>query len=364
CFFEVWWPAFSFVKPGTFILKEDYAVLVQATVAAKPLEFIWNPEVQLLVAVSFHSIDPNPDSSVEPAPLQPLLQVLLECLNDDYATGEAIGFDPFCHVWLGWIWFRRVYDQLVIMKLLVVFNFVQCVQSQKKDDHKPDSSDGVLPIVTELVYSRLANLTALFEGDIGRKLNFCVKNLEADWNGAFNFSSDLNFLTNCVKKTKGDLPQRICTAAELRFYFNGLFEGGTSSNYLKPNKNCNLTSWVPGCEPGWACSVPQNQKVDLKNSYIMPARTRDCQPCCEGFFCPYGLTCMIPCPLGAYCPLAKLNKTTGVCDPYHYQLPPGKPNHTCGGADLWADVLSASQLFCSAGSYCPTTTEKIPCSKG
>ncbi|PIA26833.1 hypothetical protein AQUCO_08700012v1 [Aquilegia coerulea] len=96
----------------------------------------------------------------------------------------------------------------------------------------------------------------------------------------------------------------------------------------------------------------------------MPARTRDCQPCCEGFFCPYGLTCMIPCPLGAYCPLAKLNKTTGVCDPYHYQLPPGKPNHTCGGADLWADVLSGSQLFCSAGSYCPTTTKKIPCSKG
>lgn len=45
CFFEVWWPAFSFVKPGTFVLKEDYAVLVQATVAAKPWELIWNPEV-------------------------------------------------------------------------------------------------------------------------------------------------------------------------------------------------------------------------------------------------------------------------------------------------------------------------------
>lgn len=42
--------------------------------------------------------------------------MLLECLNDDYATGEAIVF-CFCHVWLGWIWFRRVYDQLVIMKL-------------------------------------------------------------------------------------------------------------------------------------------------------------------------------------------------------------------------------------------------------
>lgn len=43
CFFEVWWPryAFRFVKPGTFVLKEDYAVLVQATAAAKPWEFLW-----------------------------------------------------------------------------------------------------------------------------------------------------------------------------------------------------------------------------------------------------------------------------------------------------------------------------------
>ncbi|PIA26834.1 hypothetical protein AQUCO_08700012v1 [Aquilegia coerulea] len=252
----------------------------------------------------------------------------------------------------------------IIVILILVCNISQCVQGQKKDDDKQNSSDAVLPIVTELVYSRLANFTSLFEGPAGDEFKFCVKNLESDWNGAFNFTNDLDFLSNCVKKTKGDLPQRICTAAELKFYFKGLFEGGATSNYLKPNKNCNLTSWVPGCEPGWACSVGQNQKVNLKDSREMPARTRDCQPCCEGFFCPYGLTCMIPCPLGAYCPLAKLNKTTGVCDPYHYQLPPGKPNHTCGGADLWADVLSGSQLFCSAGSYCPTTTKKIPCSKG
>ncbi|KAF9594759.1 hypothetical protein IFM89_034742 [Coptis chinensis] len=251
---------------------------------------------------------------------------------------------------------------IIVFLILVLSLGNNCVKCQNDKD---DSTAAVLPLVTELVYNRLMNLTALFEGDIGRELSFCVKNLEADWNGAFNFTDDLGFLSNCVKKTKGDLPQRICTAAEIKFYFNGLFERGTkSTNYLKPNKNCNLTSWVNGCEPGWACSVGQNKKVDLKNSKDMPDRTRDCQACCEGFFCPHGLTCMIPCPLGAYCPLAKLNKTTGVCDPYRYQLPPGKPNHTCGGADLWADVLSGSDLFCSAGSYCPTTTEKIACSKG
>ncbi|XP_068490039.1 ABC transporter G family member 24-like isoform X2 [Phaseolus vulgaris] len=73
---------------------------------------------------------------------------------------------------------------------------------------------------------------------------------------------------------------------------------------------------------------------------------------------------MIPCPLGSYCPLAKLNKTTGVCEPYLYQLPPMKPNHTCGGANVWADVRSSSEIFCSAGSYCPTTTKRISCSSG
>lgn len=125
-----------------------------------------------------------------------------------------------------------------------------------------------------------------------------------------------------------------------------------------------MTSWVPGCEAGWACSVAQNQKADLKNSKVTPDRTSECQPCCPGFFCPMGLTCMIPCPLGSYCPRATLNKTTGVCDPYHYQLPPGKPNHTCGGADLWGPVATGKNLFCSAGYYCPTTTKKNSCTEG
>ncbi|XP_048231490.1 ABC transporter G family member 28 isoform X2 [Ricinus communis] len=150
----------------------------------------------------------------------------------------------------------------------------------------------------------------------------------------------------------------------MRFYFNSFFDPSAVDNYLKPNKNCNLTSWIPGCEPGWACSIGQDQPVDLENSRVIPARTHSCQTCCEGFFCPHGLTCMIPCPLGSYCPLAKLNKTTGVCEPYHYQLPPGQPNHTCGGANIWADVGSSSEIFCSAGSFCPTTVQKTNCSSG
>ncbi|MBA0823587.1 hypothetical protein Goarm_020308, partial [Gossypium armourianum] len=139
---------------------------------------------------------------------------------------------------------------------------------------------------------------------------------------------------------------------------------GAKTGYVKVNKNCNLKSWVSGCEPGWGCFADGGQQIDLKNTSYMPSRTQDCQPCCEGFFCPRGLACMIPCPLGSYCPLATLNKTTGVCDPYNYQIPPGKPNHSCGTADIWADVGSSSEIFCSAGSYCPNTLNKITCSKG
>lgn len=49
---------------------------------------------------------------------------------------------------------------------------------------------------------------------------------------------------------------------------------------------------------------------------------------------------------------------------YRYQLPPAQPNHTCGGADTWADILSSTEVFCSAGSYCPSTIKKNPCTSG
>ncbi|WJZ93111.1 hypothetical protein VitviT2T_012073 [Vitis vinifera] len=259
---------------------------------------------------------------------------------------------------------RWILFVFVVLTLLSLWPCIRC-QDVDTDSYSQTGNPAVLPLITQVIYSRLSNLTTIFNGDITNSLGFCIKNVDADWNGAFNFSGNLNFLTDCIRQTKGDITQRLCTAAEMKFYFSSFFDSApTKTNYLRPNKNCNLTSWVSGCEPGWTCSVGMDQKVELKNSKDMPSRTRDCQPCCAGFFCPQGLTCMIPCPLGSYCPLGKLNKTTGRCEPYGYQIPPGKPNHTCGGADIWADVESSRDVFCSAGSYCPTTTEKVPCSEG
>ncbi|QCE07924.1 ATP-binding cassette [Vigna unguiculata] len=256
---------------------------------------------------------------------------------------------------------KPLWVPIVLFSLFLWMTQLQC---QQMNDYDQIDSPAVLPLVTQLVYSQISNLTSIISQEISRESTFCVKDPDADWNQAFNFSTDLDFLASCIKKTRGDIAKRLCTAAEVKFFLDSLLGKSVSANYLKPNKNCNLTSWVSGCEPGWACSDLSSHKVDLKNSKEIPARTSNCQPCCEGFFCPHGITCMIPCPLGSYCPLAKLNKTTGVCEPYLYQLPPMQPNHTCGGANVWADVSSSSDIFCSAGSYCPTTTKIISCSSG
>ncbi|KAE9612194.1 hypothetical protein Lal_00022265 [Lupinus albus] len=262
-------------------------------------------------------------------------------------------------------WISSKHFRMILWLPILVFSlFIGIIQCQEMNDYDQIDNPSVLPLITQLVYTRLSNLTSVLSQEISSQSTFCVKDPDADWNQAFNFSSDLGFLASCIKTTRGDITKRLCTAAEVKFYLNSLLDRSTSASYLKPNKNCNLTSWVPGCEPGWACSVPSSQKVDLRNSKEIPARTSNCQACCEGFFCPHGITCMIPCPLGSYCPLATLNKTTGICEPYLYQLPPMQPNHTCGGANVWADVSSSGEIFCSAGSYCPTSTKRIPCSSG
>ncbi|CAI9105018.1 OLC1v1003846C1 [Oldenlandia corymbosa var. corymbosa] len=232
-----------------------------------------------------------------------------------------------------------------------------------------DDDNPAADFLVESVSSRFSNVSHFLTPDVTKQLEFCIDNIDAEWNAAFNFSKKTEFLGDCIRENK-DVMQRLCTAAEVKFYSTSLIDDAKKSGglgpikYLKPNKNCNLSSWVSGCEPGWACSAGKGQKVAFNNSKDIPTRILDCRPCCEGFFCPHGLTCMIPCPLGAYCPLSKLNKTTGYCDPYRYQLPPGESNHTCGGADVWADFLSAKEVFCSAGSYCPSTNQMIPCSRG
>ncbi|KAL1558512.1 ABC transporter G member 28, variant 2 [Salvia divinorum] len=224
-----------------------------------------------------------------------------------------------------------------------------------------------MQLLSQAMFSRFNNFSAFFGPDVKKHLKFCIRDMDAEWDKAFNFSKNTKFLGECVKGDK-DAMKRLCTAAEVKFYGQSLLggeNGEVKSRYrLRPNKNCNMTAWPNGCEPGWSCNVRKEDKVDIKNDKVIPERVLDCKPCCPGFFCPHGLTCMIPCPLGSYCPPAQLNQATGVCAPYRYQLPPGQANHSCGGADIWSDFTSGYQLFCSGGFYCPTTTQKNPCTEG
>ncbi|XP_039023413.1 ABC transporter G family member 24-like [Hibiscus syriacus] len=246
----------------------------------------------------------------------------------------------------------------VFVLLSFLLNTAQC---QDVNDYDQVENPDVLPIVISIVNNRLSPLTNLLSKDISERAGFCIKDQKTEWNKAFNFESNLDFLASCILQTRGSIMRRVCTAAEAKFYIDMFFRNASS---LRPNRNCNLTSWVAGCEPGWACSVGQNETVDIENSKVIPSRTTDCQPCCAGFFCPRSLTCMIPCPLGSHCPQATLNTNTSLCEPYNYQLPPGKPNHTCGGANIWADIGTSREVFCSAGSYCPSTVQEKPCSSG
>lgn len=92
----------------------------------------------------------------------------------------------------------------------------------------------------------------------------------------------------------GDITLRLCSAAEIKFYFSSFVRRDeVTTVHVKPNVNCNLAKWVSGCEPGWSCNADDDKKFDIKNGKVLPSRTRKCQPCCEGFFCPQGLACMI-----------------------------------------------------------------------
>ncbi|KAH6838256.1 P-loop containing nucleoside triphosphate hydrolases superfamily protein [Perilla frutescens var. hirtella] len=259
---------------------------------------------------------------------------------------------------------KFAFDFRVFIITLIILppSFLQFVQCQFEQFTPPQLlTPPSFGSPTEVAYSGLHNLTsAVLSSKLVQDYSFCIQNPEAEWNTAFNYSSDLSFLTACIART-GDATRRVCTAAEAEVYFGNLKIGG---NYQKPNRNCNSSHWPEGCEPGWACSLDNDDPVDLQNSRDIPARGSDCDTCCDGFFCPQGLTCMIPCPLGSYCPLATFNADTGRCDPYTYKLPAAMPNHTCGGANMWADARTNSEVFCSAGSYCPTSIEQLPCSSG
>ncbi|KAL4853041.1 ABC transporter G family member 28 [Chlorella vulgaris] len=105
--------------------------------------------------------------------------------------------------------------------------------------------------------------------------------------------------------------------------------------------------------------------------------------CCEGYFCPAQLSCMVPCPLGAFCPRAwpapppdayksSAGKQAQWCAPYGYKE---RPELGCGGADKWRIIpgsafpiarwaAGSGSIYCDGGQYCPNTTTSLGCPRG
>lgn len=202
------------------------------------------------------------------------------------------------------------------------------------------------------------------------QFHFCVGDVEQEKNAAFDFSENLTFLTSCLFETEATMLDRLCSAGEIKAYINSLVNlikssaSGTAASPIS-NVNCNESNWSQGCESGWSRSlqVSVQQISDLyQNTSTIPLRDDGTTAtCCAGFYCPRGLSCMIPCPLGAQCPKATL--VDGLCSPYNYQVTPGR-NYSCGGANLWADLTNSNGTFCPGGSYCPATTDIRQCDKG
>ncbi|KAJ8438441.1 hypothetical protein Cgig2_004551 [Carnegiea gigantea] len=169
--------------------------------------------------------------------------------------------------------------------LVLVIGWYLSLCYAQDDNNQNPKNPAAVKAVSQLFYKKMADLGKIYAPDIKKHLGFCIKNV----------------ILHANMSSKGviviqDIGKRVCTAAEVKIYFTSLVDNKNkrkSSSYLKPNKNCNLTAWIDGCEPGWACRVVGEEKAVMNDTVNIPNRSENCQPCCAGFFCPKGITCMI-----------------------------------------------------------------------
>lgn len=86
----------------------------------------------------------------------------------------------------------------------------------------------------------------------------------------------------------GNMTAMLCNKDELEVYIKS-FASTSSRSISRVSRNCNRNSWALGCQPGWACMLGD----ESSDEGSVPSRAVNCRPCCPGFFCPRGLTCMI-----------------------------------------------------------------------
>lgn len=144
----------------------------------------------------------------------------------------------------------------------------------------------------------------------------------------------------------------LCGPTELDFYFRYLLL--TDNPEQVPSSFSSLTICDVGsssgmsnaCAPGFfqTAQVPELPGPGHVNPELGAAK-----PCCPGFFCPNLLTCMIPCPLGAYCPRC-------VCLRYSYH----KHNHSLHNS-LQGTAQTHTRTQTNAHVIKPTLAHTLVC---
>uniref|UniRef100_A0A0D9XK46 ABC transporter domain-containing protein n=1 Tax=Leersia perrieri TaxID=77586 RepID=A0A0D9XK46_9ORYZ len=142
--------------------------------------------------------------------------------------------------------------------------------------------DGIPPV--SLMMERIDAVRDQLAGQVQAKYGSCMANVEEDFKQAFDFP-DTSFVSDCNVQTQGQMAGMLCEKEEIQIYVKSL--GKTRSTRV--SRNCDQNSWALGCQPGWACERPGVGSSEG----VVPSRAVNCRPCCPGFFCPRGLTCMI-----------------------------------------------------------------------
>ena len=208
------------------------------------------------------------------------------------------------------------------------------------------------------------------------------------------------------------LDRHVCSGAELDFYASYFTYG--DAERLPANAWCPAEASPMACGDGFfALRLGAREAAGLADG--APAR------CCEGFYCPGNLSCMLRCPAGASCPLATPSAlfssrslqtryeegaaAAAYCAPYGYEATRWAGEAVCGGAHAWpreprtlrwsiaslsspapaldgrphfgasvralldgkddegclARLASQGSIYCPPGFYCPDGVSARPC---
>lgn len=174
----------------------------------------------------------------------------------------------------------------------------------------------------------------------------------------------------CSNSTRIDA--HLCGPQEIEQFYKFMLLT-ESPEKVPDNEHCSAGGpGQPGCSPGFF-----DQRLENRPASVLPQQAH---PCCDGYFCPPQLTCMLPCPLGSYCPRAHpapppewyQHGDAQWCAPYAYKL---RPELGCGGADKWRIVPGSAfpaaqwddgsgSIYCNGGHFCPNTTAMLSCPPG